>query len=68
LEKLKHKGKKPPLELLNEKILKNYFYKVKRENCFSPNLQEKPLSAYTEYARNDRSFSNIGPIKKKFPV
>jgi hypothetical protein len=30
LEKLKHNGKKPPLELLNElKIMKNYFYKLK---------------------------------------
>jgi hypothetical protein len=29
---------------------------------FSPNLMEKPLFAYTEYARNARSFLNICPI------
>jgi hypothetical protein len=57
-----------------KKCWKNYFYKVKKgsylsffEKNFSPNLQEKPLSAYTKYARNDRSFSNIGPIKNFFP-
>jgi hypothetical protein len=33
-----------------------------KKNC-SPNLQEKPLSAYTEYARNDRSFPNNGAKK-----
>ncbi len=27
-------------------------------------MKEKPLSVYTEYTRNDRSFPNIGPIKK----
>jgi hypothetical protein len=27
---------------------------------------KKPLSAYTEYARNDRSFLNIGLIKNLF--
>ncbi len=32
-------------------------------HIFLPNLQENPLSAYTEYARKDRSFSNIGPMK-----
>jgi hypothetical protein len=57
---------------MNE-ILKNYFYKVKRghisvfcNNFFSPNLKEKPLSAYTEYALDDHSFLNIGPIKNFF--
>ncbi len=50
-----------------KKNLKYYFYKGKRghiwvfwETFFSPNLQEKLLSAYTEYARNDRSLSIIG--------
>jgi hypothetical protein len=43
-------------------VLFEFFWEKK----FSPNLQEKPLSAYTEYSRNDRSFSNIGPMKKFF--
>jgi hypothetical protein len=36
------------------------------EKIFPPNLQEKPLSAYSEYARNDHRFSNIGQMKKFF--
>jgi hypothetical protein len=64
--------KKPTLERLKEQNFEKLFLQSLKgsylsflENIFPPNLQEKPLSAYTEYVRDDRSFPNIGPMKKK---
>jgi hypothetical protein len=61
-------GKKTTLERLKEKKLflqslegsyLSFFGKK-----FSPNFQEKPLSMYTEYLRNDHSFPIIDSIQK----
>jgi hypothetical protein len=63
-------GKKTTPERLKEQNFEKLFLQSLKGSylsflgkIFSPNLQDKPLSAYTEYARDDRSFPNIGPIK-----
>jgi hypothetical protein len=63
-------GKTTTLERLKEENFEKLFLQSLKGSyfsylgkIFSPNLQEKPLSAYTEYVRDDRSFPNIGPIK-----
>ncbi len=37
-----------------------------KNNFVSVNLQEKDLSAYTEYARNDRSFLSLVVCREGF--
>ncbi len=56
--KLGEKNKIQETETILQSVIFEYF-----EIIFSPNLQEKSLSAYSEYTRNDCSFPNIGPVK-----
>ncbi len=68
---MKHKGKIPALELLNEQNFENtkengVIFEFFGEKFFSLNLQEKPLFADIEYAGNDRCFADIGPMEKNF--
>jgi hypothetical protein len=61
-------GKKTTLERLKKKIRKTIFPKFKGalfEFFGKKLLQEKPLSAFTEYARDDRSDASMKQSERK---